>query len=70
MTPLPPKATGNQPLVQAFNQLRQCVIERTVIQGAGVTLDRTALGMRVHAQAKGGSGKAGKSGTRGPARWV
>jgi len=66
MQELPPKATGTSPLVKAFNQLRQCVLERTLLRDENFHADYQTNGFRI--KQKAGKGKGGVS--SGPARWA
>jgi len=56
MTDLPPKATGSAPIVRAFNQLRQCVIERGLIRDENFHANYQTNGFYLVPKFKGGKG--------------
>jgi hypothetical protein len=66
MTELPRKATGTNPLVQTINQLRQCIIERTLLRDENFHADYQTNGFRLKPT------KGGKGGTPAgtAARWA
>jgi hypothetical protein len=47
MTELPQKATGTAAIVRAFNQLRQCVLERTILRDENWHADYQTNGFRL-----------------------
>jgi hypothetical protein len=59
MQELPAKATGTSQLAKAFNQLRQCVIERTLLRDENFHANYQSNGFYITPRF--GRGKAGKS---------